>query len=141
MVQTATVGALTRRRAIPLYTGAAAFALATTLGAVAIFGPQRQDDQVDAFPALVVWFGVLTALTFGLVVRPAATNGASSRRVVVLGALACLGNVVFWAGLPAVLGVATLALRPYVAASRGRAVASGLALAALAANLVAALVG
>ena len=141
MTHTAAAGAaITRRWETPTLAGIAAFALATGLGAVAIFGPQRQEDQVDAFPALVVFFAILTALVFALVVRPAAANGATPRRVLVLGATALLSNVVFWTGLPAVLSVAALTIRPHAPVSRVRAVGTGMAAAALAGNIVAAVV-
>jgi hypothetical protein len=138
---TTTVAATTRRWDGPVVLGGAAFALATGLGAIAVFGADRQQDQIDAFPALVVFFGVLTALVFALVVRPAVTKGTSSRRVAVLGALALAGNAMFWAGLPAILGMATLAVRPHAPAARGTTVGVTLACVALIANVVLALVG
>ena len=57
-----------------------------------------------------------------------------------LGAIALLGVVVFWTGLPAVLGVAALTIRRHAPASRVRAVGTGMAVAALAANALAAVV-
>jgi hypothetical protein len=132
---------ISRRWEAPPIAGVVAFALATGLGAIAVFGPQRQEDQVDAFPALVVVYAIVTALVFALVVRPAAANGSSSRRVVVLGSLAVLSIAVFWSGLPAVLGMATLAVRPHAPASRGRAIGVGLAVLALTANVPLVFVG
>ena len=133
--------ALAHRWETPPVAGVAAFALATALGAVAVFGADQQQDQVDAYPALVVFYGVVSALVFGLVVRPAAASGASARRVLVLGGLALVSNAVFWAGLPAILGIAALAVRPHAPATRGRAVGTALAAVALAACTILAVVG
>lgn len=142
MTQIATASATAGRRwEQPPVAGVLAFAAATAVVAVAIFGPQRQDDQVGVLPALVVFAGIATALVFALVVRRAASGGTSPRRVAVIGALALGANALFWTGLPAVLGVATLALRPHAPASRGRTAGTALAVIALAANVTGALVG
>ncbi len=125
----------------PVALGVAAFGLATGLSAIAIFGIDRQQDQVDAFPALVGFFAVLTTLVFALIVRPAVASGITPRRVLVLGAVALVGNALFWAGIPAVVGVATLAVRRHAPASRTTAVGVGLAIAALLVNVVATVVG
>lgn len=141
MTITTTDTALTARSASLVSLGSVAFGLATGLSAIAIFAIDRQQDQVDAFPALVAFFGILTALVFGLVVRGAIANGISSRRVLVLGIVALVGNAVFWAGIPAVFGVATLAVRRHAPIARATNVGAGLAVVALLANLVAAVVG
>jgi hypothetical protein len=51
---------------------------------------------------------VATAIVFGLVVRTAA-SGNPGRRAIILGVVALLSDVVFWAGLPAVLATGALA--------------------------------
>ena len=121
--------------------GAVAFGLATALGAIGVFAGERRQDQVDAFPVLVVYLAILTGLVFALAVRPATERGASPRRVAVLGGLALLGIAVFWAGLPAILGVAALVVRRHAPASRPTTFGVVLASLALLANLIAAFVG
>ncbi len=121
--------------------GTVAFGLATSLSAIGVFVGERQQDQVDAFPVLVVYLAILTGLVFALAVRPAIERGASSRRVAVLGALAFLGIAVFWAGLPAVLGVAALVLCRHAPPSRPKTFGAVLASLALLANVIAAFVG
>ena len=121
--------------------GVVAFGLATALSAIGVFAGERQQDQVDAFPVLVVFLAIMTGLVFGLAVRPATEGGASSRRVAVLGGLAFLGIAVFWAGLPAILGVAALVVRRHVPPSRPTTFGVVLASLALLANVIAAFVG
>ena len=129
------------RWSTPIAFGVAAFALATGLSAIAIFAVDRQQDQVDAFPILVGCFVVLTAIVFSLVVRPAVAGGTTARRVLVLGLVALVGNAVFWAGVPAIVGVATLAVRRHAPRARSASVGVGLAIAALLVNVVATVVG
>ena len=124
----------------PVY-GAVAFALAAALSAIGVFAGEREQDQVDAFPALVLFFAILTGLVFALAVRPTRVRGASSRRVLALGGLAFLGIAVFWAGLPVILGFAALAVRPYAPSSRTTSIGVVLAVVALMANVALAFVG
>lgn len=121
--------------------GVVAFGLATVLSAIGVFAGERQQDQVDAFPVLVVFLAIMTGLVFGLAVRPATEGGASSRRVAVLGGLAFLGIAVFWAGLPAILGVAALVVGRHAPPSRPTTFGVVLASLALLANVIAAFVG
>lgn len=140
-MQTATPDRTVSRSKDWLLGGAVAFGLATALSAIGVFGGERQQDQVDAFPVLVVYLAILTGLVFALAVRPATEGGASPRRVAVLGGLAFLGIAVFWAGLPAILGVAALVVRRHAPASRPTTFGVVLASLALLANLIAAFVG
>jgi hypothetical protein len=124
-----------------LVAGAVTFGLATALSAVGVFAGERDQGQVDAFPALVVFFGVLTGLVFALAVRPATSDGSSSRRVAALGGAALLGLPAFWAGLPVVLGGAALAVRRHAPQSRLTTVGTVLAAVAIAANVILAFAG
>jgi hypothetical protein len=129
-----------RRWGSALPIGIAAFAIATALTAIGVFGHDRKQDQVDAFPALVVFIAILTGLVFVLVVRPALATGATSRRIVVLGVLSLLTLPVFWSGAPPVLAMAALALRPAAPNTRARTVGVVLAIAALVGSVIAAFV-
>jgi hypothetical protein len=119
-----------------LVAGAVTFGLATALSAVGVFAGERDQGQVDAFPALVVFFGVLTGLVFALAVRPATSDGSSSRRVAAIGGAALLGLPAFWAGLPA-----ALAVRRHAPQSRLTTVGTVLAAVAIAANVILAFAG
>ncbi|HUR13988.1 MAG TPA: hypothetical protein VM097_05805 [Mycobacteriales bacterium] len=61
----------------------------------------------DYWPVLLI-AAVATAIAFGLVVRTA-ESGNPGRRAAILGVVAALSFVVFWAGLPAVLASAAVA--------------------------------
>ncbi len=121
--------------------GALAFAVATALSAVGVFVGERKQDQIDAFPILVVYLAILTGLVFALAVRPAIERGSSPRRVAVLGGLALVGIPVFWAGFPAVLGLAALALWRHAPSSPVTLLGVVLATVALVANVVGAFIG
>ncbi len=140
-MQTATPDRTTDRRQRWLVYGATAFGLATALSAIGVFAGERDQGQVDAFPALVVFFGILTGLVFALAVRPAAEAGSSPRRVAVLGGLALVGIPVFWAGVPVICGLAALGVRPYARPSRATTCGVVLATVALVASVVLAFAG
>lgn len=121
--------------------GVVAFTLATALSAIGVFAGERNEDQINAFPALVVFLGILTGLVFALAVRPATVKGSSPLRVAALGGLAFVGVAVFWAGLPAILGVAALVVRPHAPSSGATRVGAVLATVALAAHVTLSFVG
>jgi len=140
-MRTATGDRIASRSKDWLTYGVLAFAVATALSAIGVFVGEHKQDQIDAFPVLVVYLAILTGLVFTLAVRPATERGSSSRRVAVLGGLAFVGLIIFWAGLPAVLGTAALALRPHAPSSSATRVGIALACVALVGNVVAAFVG
>lgn len=121
--------------------GVVAFGLATALSAIGVFAGDRDEGQVDAFPALVLFLAILSGLVFTFAVRPASVKGSGPLRVAALGGLAFVGVAVFWAGLPAVLGVAALAVRSHAPATRAAHVGVGLAAIAVAAHVVLSFVG
>jgi hypothetical protein len=123
---------------------ALAFGIAVVLNAVGTFadlgGSSEGDQGWREFLIVVGISAVATAVVFGLVVRTAA-GGDAERRSLVLGVLAALSFVVFWAGItaPLALGAVGCAL---VAGDRGRlggAAKAGVALGALALVAVAVL--
>lgn len=120
----------------------AACALSTALLAIATFVADRKQQQVDAFPALVVFVGIATGLVFAFAVRPVLVRGScASRRPVALAGLAVLSMPVFYTGLPTILGAASLTLRPYVQRRGARRAALALAATAIGAHTLLAFIG
>jgi hypothetical protein len=116
---------------------ALAFGVAVVLNAVGTFadlgGSSEGDQGWREFLVVVAISAVATAVVFGLVVRTAA-GGDPQRRSVVLGVLAALSFVVFWAGITAPLAVGAIGCA-LVARDLGRlggAAKAGIALGALA---------
>lgn len=93
----------------------AAFGIAASaiLTAVGTFWDPTDDDSGSNHGAgeYLITLGIIVvaaAIVFGLVVRTAAA-GNPGRRAAILGVVAALSFVVFWAGLPAVLAAGSLA--------------------------------
>lgn len=122
---------------------ALALGVAVVLNAVGTFwdvtGNSSKDHGWGDFLFVVGFSAVATAVVFGLVVRTAA-SGNAGRRALVLGVLAALSFVVFWAGITAPLAIGAIGCGLLVRDRTGRlagqaaagTVLGGLALAAVA---------
>ena len=121
------------------------FAVSAVLTALGTFWDFNDNDKSEdhSFGDYAIVLGiaaVAAVIVFGLVVRTAA-DGVPGRRSAILGVVAVVSIVVFWAGLPAVLAagaIATALLDRDKTGRFGNASKAGLALAGLA--LVAAVV-
>ena len=91
--------------------GAAVLAAYAVLG-----GPERQPDQVESLPYVIGFTLVIAAVVFGLVVPWAEKRSQElrsnrpARAGIVSSVLGILTVVVFWSGLPIILGGAGVAL-------------------------------
>ena len=131
-----------RARSIVTRAAALVFVVATACVAIGIFvAGERDQDQVDAFPALVVFVALATALVFGLLVRPTLASGAGPARPLLLGLLAFVAVAVFFTGLPVVLGGAALLTAAHAPPSLQRTIGRFAAVVAIGANVLLALVG
>lgn len=115
--------------------GIAGAALLTAIGTYWDRGGENDTAQHDTGEYLVTLgiIAVTAAVVYGLVVR-GASSGNPGRRAVVLGAVAFLSNVVFWAGLPLVIASAAAAcafVERDTTGTFGTGSRAGLALAAL----------
>ena len=118
------------------------FVVATACVAIGIFvAGERDQDQVDAFPALVVFVALATALVFGLLVRPTLASGAGPARPLLLGLLAFVAVAVFFTGLPVVLGGAALLTAAHAPPSLQRTIGRVAAVVAIGASVLLAFVG
>jgi hypothetical protein len=82
--------------------------LSAVLTAIGTFSGGGKDQGWREYLVTLAITVVAAAIVFGLVVRTAPTGNAS-RRALVLGILAALSFVVFWAGLPSVLAAGAVA--------------------------------
>jgi predicted membrane protein len=112
-------------------------AAASALTAVGTFWDVNNNDaesgQASEWLVCLGIIAVTAAIAYGLVVR-GADAGDPGRRSVILGVVAFLSNVVFWAGLPMVLASAAVACAFVEKDARGsfrKASKAGLALAVL----------
>jgi hypothetical protein len=125
----------------PLPAAGAATGLAVVYGALYAFASGSEDNPVRAF-FVIAGLSLLAAVPlfrFGVPVW-------GSRAAVVLAVLSLVGTVAYWAGVPAVLGVAALSVAWSVAQEAGRwsrpaRVAAGIAGLALVLQLVASVLG
>lgn len=101
-------GAGTLKAPWPIIGPVAAFAGATVTTAMGTFGGDQKQDQVEVYPALVVFVAIATALVFAFAVRPTATQHGTGTRTMGLGVASMLTIVVFFTGLPVILGIASL---------------------------------
>jgi predicted membrane protein len=109
---TATTNELTTAPSRTPLLAALGIAAAGVLTAVGTFWDVNNNDQGNSSTS--EWFitvgiiAVAAAIVYGLVVRTA-ESGNPGRRSAILGIVAFLSNVVFWAGLPMVLASAAAA--------------------------------
>jgi heme/copper-type cytochrome/quinol oxidase subunit 2 len=94
-----------------LGTGAAiALAGAIAVSALATFGGEQKDDQTSTFWVVALFLVAITALVFGLVVRPAVKAEGATNRAALAGLVTSIAGIVtivaFWSGLPVLLGTA-----------------------------------
>lgn len=121
------------------------FVASAVLTAIGTFGDETENHKIGEYLVTLGIAAAIAAIVFGLVVRTAAV-GRPGVRSAVLGALAVVSLIVFWAGAPCVLAsgaVATALLERDVAGRLGNGGKAGLALACLtaAAAVVLAIVG
>lgn len=122
--------------------GAGTAAVLTAIGTfVADVSEGAEPHTMSDWLTVLAIIAVATVVVFGLVVRTAA-QGDAARRSLVLGVVAILSVVVFWAGLTPVLAAAAVACALQARGRTGRfptAAAAGTGLAALAFGAVAVL--
>ncbi|HYN99067.1 MAG TPA: hypothetical protein VEU28_05285 [Actinomycetota bacterium] len=86
-----------------------ALAGAVAVSALATFGGEQQDDQTSTYWMVALFLAGITALVFGLVVRPAMREAGSNRAALsglITSIAGILTIVAYWSGLPVILGTA-----------------------------------
>jgi CBS domain containing-hemolysin-like protein len=121
--------------------GAASVAVAIAALAVANFATEGENGGAGPFAVTSVIAIGVAALLFGRVV-PRATEGRNPARIaLVLAGLTLLTGVVFWSGLPLVLGPAAIVLGLAARRNGGSIAAVGIGSLAYLASLVACAIG
>jgi hypothetical protein len=121
--------------------GAASVAVAIAALAVANFATDGENGGAGPFAVTGVITIVAAALLFGRVVPRAAEGRNAARTALVLAGLTLLTGVVFWSGLPLVLGPAAIVLGLAAPRSGESIAAIGIGSLAYLASLVACAIG